>query len=630
MLPADRLGNQLIADGRIDEDQLREALDHQQEVGGYLGQHLLERGFITRADLFEALARQWDVTTRDLDRDPPEPRLAAVVDVAQTIELGWVACELTGNGVVIVATSVRPGPDLLEEVQEHFPGLPVEFVACTQRDLDHVAVRARGAQEPARAPSRLPARTRSAVASLALAAVVLAALVAGTVLTPLAVLARLLAVWGALFLGAVLVQCWAAIRTLARKRAEDREAAEFRAAVGRSGRPEPHDALLPVYSVLVPVAGSRTVVERLIGRLETIDYPTSRLDAILLVAEDDDLTLAAVKEAAPPGWVRVLSVPADRFREPALACDDGLALARGRYVVAYACDEEPDPDQLRRAVEIFEADLTENLERQPHRAPLAGLRVRHRVWGRVGSVATGAEVVEETLALDRAYPWRGEFTELAHDLFSTHFNTPVLRRAGGWHSYVDGAPSSPNEFAAPRMATLPSTSRRDRVPGVLAFVRRWADRSALAVRIAGARAQAWIFATDFGPRRPRFHQVLLGFSVPFLFLSYPVSLVAAAVYAVRWSGVRDDSLRTGGTGVAALVLAVVLAVIVAAVLATRHQGWRSGLQMLLLPAHWLVRAAAAWYAVLALPYRRGAAQAASGREPGITVGEHAQVSLHAR
>ncbi|MCX6399084.1 MAG: glycosyltransferase [Propionibacteriales bacterium] len=599
-----RIGSQLIAAGRLDEAALQAALDHQQEVGGYLGQHLLESGSINRADLLEALARQWDVTTRDLDREPPEPRLAAIVDVAETIELGWVACELTENGVVIVATSVRPGPDLLEEVQELFPGMPVEFVACTQRDLDHVAVRARSAQTPALARDRLTDRPRSAAASVAVGVILAAGSVALTVLAPLAVLATVLAVAGPLFLVAVLVQCRAAIALAVREVAVEREAAEFRRAVGESGAPIQHDALLPAYSVLVPVSGPRETVERIVRRLEGIDYPSSRLDAILLVADDDDRTLAAVREVAPPAWVRVLSVPPHRFREPALACDDGLAMARGRYVVAYASDEVPDPDQLRRAVDLFEADLIENLERQPHRAPLAGLRTRHRVWGRDGSVATGGEVVETALALDRAYPWRGEFTELARDLLSTHFNSHVLRRAGGWQAYLDGVGSSPNEHAALRMATLQSTSRRIDVPGLWSSVRRRADRSAIAARIAGARARVWLLNLDFGGHRVTLRQVLLGFSAPLLFLGYPVLIAAATSYGIRWSVARDDTLATGGVGVSSLVLAVAVAVIVAAVLAAWRQGLPAAGHMVLLPVHWLVRGAAAWYAVLVLPHRR--------------------------
>lgn len=599
-----RIGSQLIAAGRLDEAGLQAALDHQQEVGGYLGQHLLESGSITRADLLEALARQWEVTTRDLDRDPPEPRLAAIVDVAETIELGWVACELTENGVVIVATSVRPGPDLLEEVQEQFPGMPVEFVACTQRDLDHVAVRARSAQVPALHRARPTVRRRSVAASVAGAVVVVAGSVALTVLTPLGVLATVLAVAGPLFLVAVLIQCRAAIGLVVREVSVEREAAEFRRAVGEAEAPIQHDALLPAYSVLVPVSGPRETVERIVRQLDGIDYPSSRLDAILLVADDDDLTLAAVKEVAPPAWVRVLSVPAHRFREPALACDDGLALARGRYVVAYAADEVPDPDQLRRAVDLFEADLIENLERQPNRAPLAGLRTRHRVWGRAGSPATGGEVAETAFALDRAYPWRGEFTELARDLLSTHFNTHVLRRAGGWQAYVDGVGSSPNEHAALRMATLQSTSLRNDVPGLLATIRRRADRSAIALGIACTRARAWLLNLDFGGQRVTPRQAMLGFSAPLLFLGYPVLIAASASYGIRWSVARDDTLATGGTGVAALVLAVAVATLVAAVLAVWRQGWLAGAHMILLPLHLLVRGAAAWYAVLLLSYRR--------------------------
>lgn len=627
-----RIGDQLIADGCIDQAQLQQALDRQHEVGGYLGQHLLECGFITRADLYEALARQWEVTTRDLDRDPPQPGLASIVDLERTIELGWVACELSESGVVVVATSVRPGPDLFEEVQEHFPGASVEFVACTQRDLDHVAVRARRDLTPARALPPAPARTRSAVVSLLGSAVAVGALLALTTLTPLGVLAGALAAGGVMFLLAVVVQSGAAVRVVTRDVAERREAAAFSEVVRASeDKGTPRDALLPVYTVLVPLSGSTDVVQRVVRQLEGIDYPTSRLDAILLVSEDDAGTLAAVKSAAPPAWVRVLSISAQRSHDPALACDEGLASARGRYVVAYADDEEPAPDQLRWAVELFEADLQENLERQPDRAPLAGLRTRDRVWGRDSSLATGGEVIGAALGLDRAYPWRGEFTELERDVFSTHFNTHVLRRSGGWQSYVAGPGSGPGDEVEPRMTTLRSTSRRVVVPGLWPTVRRRAHSCALAQRIAGTRARAWLMGRDFDGRRPTLRQVLLGLSAPLLLLGYPVLVAAGAAYLVRWAATRDDSLPVGGTGLAAIVLAVVVAVVVTEVLATWQQGRRASLHAVLLPAHLLVRAAGAWYALLVLPHPPGRVrQAASGTDPGSTVGSQEQVSLQAR
>lgn len=575
-----RIGNRMVSTGLIEPGQLEVALERQREQGGYLGQHLVDAGFVTRQQLYDGLAEQWQVPRRDLDRQPPRAGLLGEHDLRRVIELGWVPCEVSAAAGVVVATSVPPVPDLVEEVGEYFPGLAVTFVACTRRDLDRLALTI----EPAR-DAVAPPRTRRgfcaspAVRDLAVGALVVVSL--GWLLAvPPAVLAGLDAALGTAFLGLVVVHVavttWTAVRGAGA------------AAVIASSTALP----LPVYTVLVPVSGGARVLRSVVRDLASLDYPQPRLDAVLLVARDDEETLSAVRTEAPPSFVRVAAIDPVAHADPGSALDVGLSLARGRYVVGLLPGELPDPEQLRMAVGMFERDLHENLETRTGRAPLAALRVARRQWGWPGSFGSGLEVVEEVSGFTRVYPWQGPGTDLRADLTTTHCNTSLLRRMGGWHALRTGGTST-----AVRVAVLPSVTRCRRTPSLGRLLARRADEVARELSLAARRARRFRLV---GARTgPRLGEVLLAFAAPALLLVYPVALVASAALVLRDGELDAGGERLGHLGLAAVAGAMGLAIL-ACLVTARWRGQRATGHVLMLPAYWLVRAVAAWYAVLVL------------------------------
>ena len=52
------------------------------------------------------------------------------------------------------------------------------------------------------------------------------------------------------------------------------------------------DNELPVYTILVPAYREEAVIAKLIENLRGLDYPPEKLDVIVLLEEDDELTLA--------------------------------------------------------------------------------------------------------------------------------------------------------------------------------------------------------------------------------------------------------------------------------------------------------------------------------------------------
>jgi len=113
------------------------------------------------------------------------------------------------------------------------------------------------------------------------------------------------------------------------------------------------DEGLPVYTVLVPAYREPEVVTRLLAGLAGLEYPPERLDVKILLEEDDQVTIDAVRAIEAGPEVEVVLIPAGEPRTKPKALNYGLTLARGEMVTIYDAEDRPDPLQLRRAVVAF-------------------------------------------------------------------------------------------------------------------------------------------------------------------------------------------------------------------------------------------------------------------------------------
>ncbi|MGZ3603250.1 MAG: hypothetical protein ACXVDF_25325, partial [Ktedonobacterales bacterium] len=71
---------------------------------------------------------------------------------------------------------------------------------------------------------------------------------------------------------------------------------------------------LPLYTVLVPLHREGKILPVLIEHLAALDYPTDRLEVLLLVESDDDETRHALDFFHLPPHIRPLTVPAGEPR----------------------------------------------------------------------------------------------------------------------------------------------------------------------------------------------------------------------------------------------------------------------------------------------------------------------------
>src|SRR5580700_10379462 len=110
---------------------------------------------------------------------------------------------------------------------------------------------------------------------------------------------------------------------------------------------------LPVYSVLVPIYREDKVLRALLSKLSALDYPADRLQVLLLIEEDDELTRTALAGTALDARFEVVLIPPSQPRTKPKACNVGLAYAQGEFCVIYDAEDRPEPDQLRKAVAAF-------------------------------------------------------------------------------------------------------------------------------------------------------------------------------------------------------------------------------------------------------------------------------------
>ena len=105
-----------------------------------------------------------------------------------------------------------------------------------------------------------------------------------------------------------------------------------------------------------PPTTRRTWSPRSSSTWATLDYPMSKLQVLLLMEADDADTIAAAKAARPPDHVRFVVVPAGGPQTKPKACNVGLALAEGEFLVIYDAEDRPEPEQLREVVAALPRD----------------------------------------------------------------------------------------------------------------------------------------------------------------------------------------------------------------------------------------------------------------------------------
>ncbi|WP_244483765.1 glycosyltransferase family 2 protein [Rhizobium sp. Root482] len=182
----------------------------------------------------------------------------------------------------------------------------------------------------------------------------------------------------------------------------------------------------PVYTVLVALYRERSVAAQLLAALDRLDWPRSRLDIKLICEEDDEETIAALRDVPLGPEYEIVLVPVHLPRTKPKALSYALPGVRGQFVTVYDAEDRPHPGQLREAHAAFLAAPANVICLQ---APLIITNAR-RSW------------LSALFALEYAGLFRGllpmlSLTGMPLPLGGTsnHFRTAELREIGGWDPY---------------------------------------------------------------------------------------------------------------------------------------------------------------------------------------------------
>ena len=120
------------------------------------------------------------------------------------------------------------------------------------------------------------------------------------------------------------------------------------------------DSDLPTYTVLVPAYNEPEVIGDLIDAVSSIDYPADKLEVLLLLEADDDVTIDAAEAAGLGEVCQILRIPPADPRTKPKACNYALHYATGEIITIFDAEDRPDPLQLRRVAVAF-AELDDDV-----------------------------------------------------------------------------------------------------------------------------------------------------------------------------------------------------------------------------------------------------------------------------
>ncbi len=424
---AKRIGEILLHQGKITQEQLQEALRIQAENGGRIGWILMTQGWISRLDLFKALAEHFGIDFWKLDFEAfdrmADPRLLKKLGVEETIRSHIIPLKIQGE-TLHVLTDYPNLPGILETVKKAFGTDKVRMHLITDLDFLHLMQHIYGAilvdrsinglfyRNPER--SAYPVFTRAQVIFLGL--FLYAGLIWAYVDSRSFLLVSFMVVQIIFFLSVSFKLL------LSMAGAYD----EMVVPITNKEVSELSEETLPTYTVLVPVYKEPEVIHLLIASLKKMDYPQNRLDVLLLLEENDKETLHAAKKAKPPGNWRFIIIPDALPKTKPKACNYGVFFSRGQYLTIYDAEDMPDPDQLKKAIIGF----------KKYGPSYICLQAALNYFNANENMITKLFTLEYSYWFDYLLPGLDKFgLPIPLGGTSNHFRTQYLKELGAWDPF---------------------------------------------------------------------------------------------------------------------------------------------------------------------------------------------------
>lgn len=401
----------------IDAATLRRARVLAASIAVPIHEVLISNGWVSEADYVRAIAAEVGLPAGD------GVPLAALSPSASYPPWPSVMAGILQGREVVAVEARSFAPHVLRSIAAPGNARRKRFVFATRAEIARATEhqRAPALMDAAvnglwRRSEDMSARTPHAHWQVLLLASLIGLIAGGVMVAPDIVVPPLAALLALPFFCVVLIRC-CAVSELLRATPQEKLPA-------RSGRVD--DASLPVYTVLVALYREADVLPGLMQALAALDYPAAKLQ-ILLALESDDLETQRVADALElPGNVTIVIVPDRGPRTKPKALNYALGLARGDFVVVYDAEDLPQPDQIRRALALFQQAGPKlacvQAELDIHNAETNWLT---RQFTLEYAALFGA-ILPALERLNIPVPLGGT---------SNHFRADVLRRIGAWDPY---------------------------------------------------------------------------------------------------------------------------------------------------------------------------------------------------
>ncbi len=186
------------------------------------------------------------------------------------------------------------------------------------------------------------------------------------------------------------------------------------------------ESALPVYSILCPLYKESKILPQFLEAINKLNWPKEKLDVMLLLEEDDLDSIKAINKIHLPSYIRQVIVPYSEPKTKPKACNYGLNLAKGDYIVIYDAEDIPDPDQLKIAYYLFNKS-DENV---------ICLQAKLNYYNPKQNLLTRFFTAEYSLWFDLTLPgFQSLNTSLPLGGTSNHFKTGPLRKLHGWDTF---------------------------------------------------------------------------------------------------------------------------------------------------------------------------------------------------
>jgi cellulose synthase/poly-beta-1,6-N-acetylglucosamine synthase-like glycosyltransferase len=415
------VGNRLVEQGHLALVDLSTAIQYSVEWGHDLSHVLIAQGYVRRMQYYQALASVYDLPFVNLREDPSDPEL-----VDQHDRIDYTARNLTPwrrqDGKVLIATTHISG-DHHEWANERF-GQAYGFVITSPYDIlwqtqamfrerdSHTAREGLYEWKPEHSAKYTVTKSQKTTILVCLALVVLA-LVAAPIPTAVVLMSAATALYTTTFLFKFILT-WVGASRRADMVISDEAVASL------------VDRDLPVYTVLVPMYREAKVLPLLAKALKKLDYPASKVEVKLVLEEDDDETIDAAKALNLPGNFEIIRVPASQPKTKPKACNYALQFCRGEFLTIYDAEDQPEPDQLKKAV----------LASRTAEPNLACVQGRLNYFNRGENWLTAMFTLEYSQWFDFMLPGLDRLkVPIPLGGTSNHFKLAALRQVNGWDPY---------------------------------------------------------------------------------------------------------------------------------------------------------------------------------------------------